>query len=83
MRDLRGHEFGEIDLHVTPAQNRGPMAEALRHNPDVTVHVLPGANHLFQPARTGSPNEYPTLEKRFVPGFLDIISDWILARTAP
>lgn len=74
--------FGELDLQVPPAQNRGPMAEALSSagNPDVTIEIIPGANHLFQAAATGSPTEYIALEKEFAPGLLDRISAWILAR---
>ncbi|MCY3699968.1 MAG: alpha/beta fold hydrolase [Gemmatimonadetes bacterium] len=72
--------FGGLDLQVLPDQNRPPLEEALAGNPDVTVEVLPRANHLFQAATTGSPAEYALLEKRFVDGFLDTISDWILAR---
>jgi hypothetical protein len=30
---------------------------------------------------TGSPAEYGMLEKTFVPGLLDEISEWMLART--
>ena len=72
--------FGELDLQVAPGQNRGPMAEALSGNRDVTIEVISGANHLFQAAETGSPSEYATLEKAFVDGFLQTISDWILVR---
>ncbi|WP_420632836.1 alpha/beta hydrolase family protein [Candidatus Palauibacter sp.] len=72
--------FGGLDLQVLVDQNRGPMAEALAGNPDVTIEELPRANHLFQAATTGSPVEYAMLEKTFVDGFLDTISDWILAR---
>jgi len=73
--------FGELDVQVTVAQNRDPMAEALSGDPDVTIEVFPKANHLFQQATTGSPAEYATLDKAFVPGFLDTIADWILERT--
>ncbi|MDE2662672.1 MAG: alpha/beta fold hydrolase [Gemmatimonadota bacterium] len=72
--------FGGLDLQVLPDQNRPPLEEALAGNPDVTVDVLPRANHLFQAATSGSPAEYALLEKRFVDGFLETISDWILAR---
>ena len=74
--------FGELDKQVTPSQNRGPMAEALSGNPDVTINVLPDANHLFLKAVTGSPDEYATMDKTFVPGFLDLITDWIEQHTA-
>jgi pimeloyl-ACP methyl ester carboxylesterase len=75
--------FGQLDLQVPPTQNRGPMAEALSAagNTDATIEVISGANHLFQAAVTGSPSEYAALEKEFVPGLLDRISGWILART--
>jgi len=72
--------FGERDLQVTPAQNRPPVAEALAGNPDATLEVIPGVNHLFQTAGTGSPVEYATLDKRFGPGVLERISGWILER---
>ena len=72
--------FGGLDLQVLVDQNRPPLEEALSGNPDVTVEVLPRANHLFQAATTGSPAEYATLERAFVAGFLNTISDWILAR---
>ncbi len=75
--------FGELDLQVAPAQNRGPMEAALSAagNEDVTIEVIPGANHLFQRAETGSPTEYASLEKAFIPGLLARIADWILERT--
>jgi pimeloyl-ACP methyl ester carboxylesterase len=76
--------FGEHDLQVPPAQNTEPMRRALEAagNRDVTIEVLPGANHLFQRAQTGAPAEYASLEKEFAPGFLDRISDWIAERAS-
>ncbi len=72
--------FGGLDLQVVVNQNRPPLEEALAGNPDVTVEVIPRANHLFQAATTGSPAEYALLEPDFIEGFLDTVSDWILAR---
>lgn len=74
--------FGELDLQVPPAQNREPMEKALEKagNKDFKTVVLPKANHLFQSATTGSPNEYAKLPKEFVPGFLDEMKDWISER---
>ena len=68
-----------------PAEsNRKAIVEALARggDSDVTAKVLPGANHLYQQAVTGSPSEYPTLRKEFVSGFLETISAWINARAA-
>jgi pimeloyl-ACP methyl ester carboxylesterase len=79
--------FGERDLQVPVAAHRQPTVSALRQaqNGSVTVKMYPDANHLFIKAATGHPSEYPTLEKRFVPGLLDDIAGWILetARRSP
>ncbi len=71
--------FGGKDLQVPVGQNRKPMEDALikAGNTQYVVKVFHDANHLFQEAGTGSPNEYPQLPKEFVPGFLDEITDWI------
>ncbi len=75
--------FGEKDLQVPPDVNVEPMRAALARAPtnDFTIEVIPGANHLFQEAVTGSPSEYATLKKEFVPGFLELMANWILKRT--
>lgn len=75
--------FGGKDLQVPVSQNRPPMEEALLKagNQEYHVKVFPDANHLFQEAGTGSPNEYPQLPKVFVPGFLEEILDWIRVKT--
>jgi pimeloyl-ACP methyl ester carboxylesterase len=74
--------FGGKDVQVAAESNAAGLEAALEAggNADVTVQTFPEANHLFQAATTGSPNEYATLEREFVPGFLDTISDTILAR---
>jgi len=74
--------FGELDLQVAPSQNLEPMKKALEKggNKDFEIKTFPKANHLFQEAGTGSPNEYATLEKKFIDGFLDYVSGWVLKR---
>lgn len=74
--------FGEKDLQVPPKQSQKYIEDALRGggNSDFVVKVFPNANHLFQEAGTGSPNEYSQLPKAFVPGFLETVSDWILQK---
>jgi hypothetical protein len=42
---------------------------------------MPGLNHLFQNARTGSFSEYRTIEETMAPAAMQTISDWILVRT--
>ncbi|MGC9530164.1 MAG: alpha/beta hydrolase family protein [Candidatus Bipolaricaulaceae bacterium] len=75
--------FGGLDVQVDVEQNKQPLLAALAGagNSDVTVVVLPDANHLFQPAVTGGVQEYATLPATFVPRLLPTIGDWILART--
>jgi pimeloyl-ACP methyl ester carboxylesterase len=74
--------FGDRDMQVPPALNRPPVEAALARagNRQVTTKVYLEANHLFQPAKTGSPSEYTALPKAFVPGLLDDIAAWIAAR---
>jgi hypothetical protein len=71
--------FGEKDLQVPAEVNRRAMAEVFARSghKDHRIVVLPGANHLYQQANTGSVSEYATLKKEFVPGFLDLLTTWI------
>ncbi|MGD8320887.1 MAG: alpha/beta fold hydrolase [Gemmatimonadota bacterium] len=73
---------GEKDLQVPPEQNIPEIAAALKRggNPDATTTVLPGLNHLFQKAGSGSPAEYATIEETMDPAALQAVSDWILER---
>ena len=74
--------FRGLDVQVDQSQNLPALEAALAQagNPDVTLKPFADANHLFQQAVTGSPNEYATLPAEFLPGFLDTLSDLILAR---
>ncbi len=74
--------WGEKDTQVPPEGNMGPVAAALAESgdPDVTVRVLPGLNHMLQTAGTGAPTEYATIEETMAPAVLEAIGDWILAR---
>jgi hypothetical protein len=75
--------YGEKDLQVVPlAGNRSALEAAMARsgNRELTVAVVPAANHLFQAAKIGIPGEYAALEKSFAPGFLDTLTAWIQAR---
>lgn len=74
--------FGGLDRQVRPDTNREAMVAALERggNSNYVVKTFPTANHLFQNAKTGSASEYTTLEPEFVPGFLELLSDWMVAR---
>jgi uncharacterized protein len=77
--------FGDLDKQVPPALNAEPMKRGLQKNgnPDVTVSIVPGVNHLYQKAVTGSPMEYAGLEKKFADGVLEQLSAWLTKRITP
>jgi hypothetical protein len=72
------------DVQVPPDQNVEPMRAALGASPsdDVTVRVIDGLNHLFQPAETGLPSRYAQIETTMAPVALRAITDWVQARTS-
>lgn len=74
--------FGANDTQVDAEQNSAALQAALEQagNKDVTIQVLPTANHLFQDAVTGGVEEYATLAPQLMPEFLEAISQWLLAR---
>jgi pimeloyl-ACP methyl ester carboxylesterase len=76
---------GSLDTQVPAKANLGEIEKALRNggNKDVTARELPGLNHLFQHARTGSPEEYAQIEQTFAPEALAVITDWVVAHTRP
>ena len=73
---------GSLDLQVPPAENLTAIAAALKAggNTAVTTTELPGLNHLFQTAKTGSPSEYGTIQETMAPALLAAVGDWVGAR---
>jgi hypothetical protein len=71
--------FGGKDLQVPAEPNRRTMEEVFAKSglKDYRLVVMPGANHLYQEAATGSVSEYAKLKKEFLPGFLDLLTTWI------
>jgi fermentation-respiration switch protein FrsA (DUF1100 family) len=71
---------GERDLQVPPKQNLPAIRKALESGGNTRIQIveLPGLNHLFQTARTGSPSEYGQIEETMAPIALDTIAGWIL-----
>jgi pimeloyl-ACP methyl ester carboxylesterase len=70
---------GAKDLQVDPVKNIPAIRAALVKggNTQVTTHVLPGLNHLFQHTNTGEFSEYAMLEESFAPEALQMMGDWI------
>lgn len=74
--------FGSLDLQVVPAVEMPPMEAALRTAPttDVTARVFEGLNHLMQPARRGTIDEYSAIDTTVSPEVLRTVSDWLSER---
>lgn len=75
---------GATDRQVT-AEQAEELAAAVRAggNPDVTVRILPGINHLFllDPAGTADVAAYAALpDKAVPPQVLGPLADWLAAR---
>jgi uncharacterized protein len=53
---------GANDHQVAPSLNLPRARAALAGNPDARILLLPGLNHVLQPARTGAVSEYATTD---------------------
>jgi pimeloyl-ACP methyl ester carboxylesterase len=75
--------IGEKDLQVPPKENLQAIEEALKAggNKHYTVKELPGLNHMFQTAETGSVSEYAKIEETISPIALKVIGNWILEQS--
>lgn len=71
--------FGEKDVQVVAEYEAPRMRELLADSDssDITVEVLPGLNHLFQEAETGSVDEYAVIEQTLSPVFLEYLGRWL------
>lgn len=71
---------GSKDTQVPPQQNLPAIRKALEEggNKHFEAVELPGLNHLFQTAKTGSVSEYAQIEETISPVALEKIGDWIL-----
>ena len=76
--------FGELDTQVPPAANAAALSEAIANSaiPSYAIGRVTGANHLFQAALTGSPDEYTELAPEFAPEFLQLLTDWLTEQTS-
>ena len=73
--------FGDMDLQVDVEQNLAPVQAALRQNPRAEFVLLPGLNHLFQPAHKGTPDEYGMIEITMEPAVLEELARFVGAAT--
>ncbi|MGW4534663.1 alpha/beta hydrolase family protein [Nocardia sp. NPDC004340] len=75
--------YGSKDLQVPAAQNEGPARTLLAADPDATVMVFDGLNHLMQPADKGTPDEYARIETTIDPQVLTTVTGWLTQRFPP
>lgn len=70
---------GSKDLQVPAQENLAGMENAFTKsgNTRAVTKLLPGLNHLFQKADTGSPTEYARIEETINSEALKTIGDWI------
>ena len=73
---------GSLDQQVPAKENLPLFRKALAGNSDATVTELPGLNHIFQLAKTGSAEEWSQLNQPAYgnPAALRIITDWVAKR---
>lgn len=71
---------GSKDVQVIAKQNLEGIRQLLQKagNKAFQVKELPGLNHLFQEATTGSPAEYAQIEQTISPLALELMTNWIL-----
>ncbi len=70
---------GSLDLQVPPKEDLEAIEKALIFggNSVYVTEELPGLNHLFQTATTGSPTEYGKIEETISPVALELIGKWM------
>lgn len=69
---------GELDSQVLPMQNIAGIKKSISSN-SLTTKIYPNLNHLFQPAKTGLPNEYGQIDITFSEIVSDDIVQWLTA----
>jgi pimeloyl-ACP methyl ester carboxylesterase len=68
---------GSLDRTVPAGPYVDAMRPVLASIPGSEVRVLPGLNHVMQTARTGSPQEFGTIEETIAPVALETIDVWV------
>ena len=70
---------GEKDIQVPNASDLPFIDSTLKKagNNKVSVHLMPGLNHLFQRCKSCTVAEYGQLEESFSPEALEVMGDWM------
>lgn len=71
---------GGKDLQVPPKENLTAINHALNEGGNLNYKTIeiPGLNHIFQTAKTGSVSEYAQIDETMAPEALKLIGDWII-----
>ncbi|MDQ8697833.1 alpha/beta fold hydrolase [Hyphomicrobium sp. LHD-15] len=69
--------FGDLDCQVEAQSNLNAFREATKANPAAEAGIIPGLNHMFQRARTGSIQEYERLGDSPSPEALAYLERWL------
>jgi len=71
---------GSLDVQVPAKENLEAIEKALIFggNSGYSIEEIPGANHLFQQAKTGNIDEYGKIEQTMSPEVLEKIASWIM-----
>ncbi len=71
---------GEKDVQCPPVENLAAIEQSLQKggNQNYSVQMLPGLNHLFQTAESGSPYEYEQIPEIISPDALEVIRIWLV-----
>ncbi len=74
---------GDLDLQVVAEQNVPAIEAALKAggNARVDTQVFEGLNHMLQPAKTGTPDEYGQIETTIDEKALAKLESWVVAQT--
>lgn len=70
---------GSLDMQVAPEANIQAISRGVKH---AQTHIMPGLNHLFQHATTGSPAEYGLIQETISPEVLQMVATFIEEITA-
>lgn len=68
---------GTKDVQVSYKSNLDALRKALPSNASNKIVAMEGLNHMFQHCKTGSTNEYATIEETISPDVLETICKWI------
>jgi pimeloyl-ACP methyl ester carboxylesterase len=73
--------FGGLDVNVLPEKNKAKWETALKEsgNRDYTLLILAEGNHVLMEAKTGSTEEFPSLQ-RFLPEYFGTLLTWMSHR---